>query len=243
MFLDSGDQGSRLGRFDIIVSDPVCTLVTRGLKTTIIDEQGERISEEDPFLLIKQCLLARKCDSDIVPFSGGAMGARLMRSRGSPNWMMNQDLCGGCRALSDKLTGLNCVGAEDVENTSCALIVGRNSAAADPAQWMALKRARKNGAKIITVDPARDTVTSLANYVPNFHPRLKGLTGSEAEINAATRAYKVYFKLGEEKEAPDDYPTEHTEIIYLMGPDGEFLDHFQHGRQPAEIAQLIGQYL
>ncbi len=74
MFLDSGDQGSRLGRFDIIVSDPVCTLVTRGLKTIIIDEQGERISEEDPFLLIKQCLLARKCDSDIVPFSGGAMG-------------------------------------------------------------------------------------------------------------------------------------------------------------------------
>jgi len=95
----------------------------------------------------------------------------------------------------------------------------------------------------ITVDPARDTVASLADYVPNFHPRLKGLTGSEAEINAATRAYKVYFKLGEEKEAPDDYPTEHTEIIYLMGPDGEFLDHFQHGRQPAEIAQLIGQYL
>ncbi|HHZ71125.1 MAG TPA: aminodeoxychorismate synthase component I [Methylococcaceae bacterium] len=74
IFLDSGDQNSRLGRFDIIVTDPVCTLVTRGLETTIIDEQGERISEEDPFLLIKQCLLARKCDSDIVPFSGGAMG-------------------------------------------------------------------------------------------------------------------------------------------------------------------------
>ena len=74
IFLDSGDQNSRLGRFDIIVTDPVCTLVTRGLETIIIDEQGERMSEEDPFLLIKQCLLARKCDSDIVPFSGGAMG-------------------------------------------------------------------------------------------------------------------------------------------------------------------------
>ncbi len=62
IFLDSGDQNSRLGRFDIIVTDPVCTLVTRGLETIIIDEQGERMSEEDPFLLIKQCLLARKCD-------------------------------------------------------------------------------------------------------------------------------------------------------------------------------------
>jgi len=74
IFLDSGDSDSRLGRFDIIVTDPVCTLVTRGLETTIVDEQGERISQEDPFLLIKQCLLARKCNSDIVPFSGGAMG-------------------------------------------------------------------------------------------------------------------------------------------------------------------------
>ena len=74
IFLDSGDHASRLGRFDIIVTDPVCTLVTRGLETTIVDEQGERISREDPFLLIKQCLLARKCNSDIVPFSGGAMG-------------------------------------------------------------------------------------------------------------------------------------------------------------------------
>ena len=95
----------------------------------------------------------------------------------------------------------------------------------------------------ITVDPARDTVASLADYVPNFHPRLKGLTGSEAEIAAAAEAYKAYFKLGEEKEAPDDYPVDHTDIIYLMGPDGEFIDHFQRGRRPAEIAQLIGQHL
>ena len=74
IFLDSGDQASRLGRFDIIVTDPVCTLVTRGLETIIMDEKGERVSQEDPFFLIKQCLLARKCNSDIVPFSGGAMG-------------------------------------------------------------------------------------------------------------------------------------------------------------------------
>ena len=79
--------------------------------------------------------------------------------------------------------------------------------------------------------------------MPNFHPRLKGLTGSEAEIAAAAEAYKAYFKLGEEKEAPDDYPVDHTDIIYLMGPDGEFIDHFQRGRRPAEIAQLIGQHL
>ena len=95
----------------------------------------------------------------------------------------------------------------------------------------------------ITVDPERDTVASLADYVPNFHPRLKGLTGSEAEIATVAQAFKAYFKHGEERDAPNDYSVEHTEIIYLMGPDGEFLDHFQHGRRPAEVAQLIGQHL
>ena len=95
----------------------------------------------------------------------------------------------------------------------------------------------------ITVDPARDTVESLAEYVQNFHPRLKGLTGSEAEVAMAAAAYKAYFKRGEEKEAPDDYPVDHTEIIYFMGADGNFLHHFQRGLRPAEIAQLMEQYL
>lgn len=96
-------------------------------------------------------------------FSRGAMVALLMRSLGSPNWMMNQDLCGGCRALSDKVTGLGIIGGEDVENTRCALIVGRNPSAADPVQWAALKRARANGAKVIVIDPAETPAAALAD--------------------------------------------------------------------------------
>lgn len=95
----------------------------------------------------------------------------------------------------------------------------------------------------ITVDPGRDTVESLAEYVQNFHPRLKGLTGSEAEILLVAEAYKAYFKRGEDKEAPDDYPVEHAEIIYFMDTDGNFLDHFQRDLRPAEIAQLMEQHL
>lgn len=96
-------------------------------------------------------------------FSRGAMVALLMRSLGSPNWMMNQDLCGGCRALSDRITGLGVIGGEDVDNTRCALIVGRNPSAADPVQWMALKRARAKGAKIIVIDPARTPAVDIAD--------------------------------------------------------------------------------
>ncbi|MDJ0951538.1 MAG: molybdopterin-dependent oxidoreductase [Alphaproteobacteria bacterium] len=96
-------------------------------------------------------------------FSRGAVVALLMRSLGSPNWMINQDLCGGCRAVSDRLTGLAITGAEDIDDTNCALVVGRNPQAADPAQWMALKRAKARGARIVVVDPVRTPAAELAD--------------------------------------------------------------------------------
>ena len=45
----------------------------------------------------------------------------------------------------------------------------------------------------ITVDPERDTAQHLAEYVPMFHPRLIGLTGSAEAIRKAADAYKVYY--------------------------------------------------
>ena len=96
-------------------------------------------------------------------FSRGVSLALLMRAFGSPNWMMNQDLCGGCRSLSDKITGLTISNGEDIDNTNCALVVGRNPIASDPAQWLALKRAQRKGAKIVVIDPARTRVARLAD--------------------------------------------------------------------------------
>ncbi len=96
-------------------------------------------------------------------FSRGLMMALLMRSLGSPNWMVNQDLCGGCRAVADKMTGLGIGGGEDIDHTACALIVGRNPSVADPIQWMALKRAKARGARIIVIDPLRTSAADLAD--------------------------------------------------------------------------------
>ena len=58
-------------------------------------------------------------------FSRGAVMALLMRSIGSPNWMINQDLCGGCQALGEKLTGTPMKNGEDIDNARCAVLVGR----------------------------------------------------------------------------------------------------------------------
>ena len=87
----------------------------------------------------------------------------MLRSIGSPNFMINQDLCGGCRAVSARITGLDITRGEDIDNTRCALIVGRNPSIADPVEWAALKAAKKRGARIITVDPKRTQAAQMAD--------------------------------------------------------------------------------
>jgi anaerobic selenocysteine-containing dehydrogenase len=96
-------------------------------------------------------------------FSRSLITALMIRSIGSPNWMINQDLCGGCRAVSGRITGLNIQRGEDIEHTSCALIVGRNSLIADPIEWAEIKAAKKRGAKIIVIDPKRIPAADIAD--------------------------------------------------------------------------------
>jgi cytochrome oxidase Cu insertion factor (SCO1/SenC/PrrC family) len=90
----------------------------------------------------------------------------------------------------------------------------------------------------ITVDPGRDTVEQLAAYASSFDPRLVALTGSDAEVKAAARAYRVYFKKAE-SESGDDYLMDHTSFIYLMGPDGGYETHFGHNASPEAIAEGV----
>ena len=82
----------------------------------------------------------------------------------------------------------------------------------------------------ISVDPERDTVAQMAQYVASFSPALIGLTGSRDQIEAAERGYHVYAR---KSGGGDNYTMDHSSIIYLMGKDGRFLRHF-NGDAPAQ---------
>ncbi len=69
-WLDSGGTG----RFDIIVAQPVATLATRGQCTEIRDPPGVRISDDDPFEIVRQQLGEIIAPTPGVPFAGGALG-------------------------------------------------------------------------------------------------------------------------------------------------------------------------
>lgn len=91
----------------------------------------------------------------------------------------------------------------------------------------------------VTVDPARDTPEVMKSYVSAFHPQLVGLTGTEAEIQAMSKTYRVYAKRVDDPGSPDGYTMDHSGFIYLMDKTGVYLTHFSHSASPDEIAARI----
>lgn len=90
----------------------------------------------------------------------------------------------------------------------------------------------------ITVDPARDTPAQLKTYLasPAFPKGTIGLTGTPAQVDAAAKAYKVYYaKEGEGQ----DYSMNHSSAIYLMDPKGRFDRVVAYGLTPDEIARQV----
>ena len=92
----------------------------------------------------------------------------------------------------------------------------------------------------ITVDPERDTAAHLAEYVPMFHPRLIGLTGSAEAIRKAADAYKVYYaKVDPPKGDGGYYTVDHTAFIYLMDREGNYLGFFPPGTSADRMVEII----
>jgi protein SCO1/2 len=101
--------------------------------------------------------------------------------------------------------------------------------------------AEKISALFITVDPERDTPEKLKDYLQSFHSRIAALTGTPAEIDAVTKAYKAYAK-----KVPLDggeYTMDHSAIVYLMDREGRFVAPFNLKRPADEAAKDLRRYL
>jgi protein SCO1/2 len=86
----------------------------------------------------------------------------------------------------------------------------------------------------ISVDPKRDRPEVLKPYLASFGPRFVGLTGSDQDVAAAAKAYRVYYQA--HTEGGENYAVDHSGVIYLMSPSGQFLANYSLETSPEAMA-------
>jgi protein SCO1/2 len=97
----------------------------------------------------------------------------------------------------------------------------------------------------ISVDPARDTLEQLRYYGQDFHKDFDYLTGTRAQVDVAARAYRVYFNKAADPalESEEEYLVDHSIVLYLVSPTGEFLDFFTQRMTVDDIVEKIMVYV
>jgi Uncharacterized protein SCO1/SenC/PrrC, involved in biogenesis of respiratory and photosynthetic systems len=95
----------------------------------------------------------------------------------------------------------------------------------------------------VTVDPSRDTVEVIRQYVENFHEKLIGVTGSEEQIQQLAKAYKVYYSKAENDPVTGEYLVDHSSYMYLMDPKGRYVTHFPHNVSMQVLADGLRRHI
>ena len=182
---------------------------------------------------------------------------QLLDTRGKP--FTDKDLLGKFAVLYFGFTHCPDICPEELEKVAAAVDLA----------------AKKTGAGeglipvFISIDPERDTVPLVRDYVVEFHPKMIGLTGSMEAVREAARAYRVYYtkatlgeitggdesesddkdggkkKKGKKKAPPpaDDYLLDHSIITYLVDPEGKFVTFYGKNYSEQEMGESMAQHV
>ena len=106
---------------------------------------------------------------------------------------------------------------------------------ADISGWLDELGGAADGLNVVfvTVDPERDDVEAMAEYVGYFHPSIRGWTGSAEEIARAAEGFRASY---ERVPAEDgEYTMNHTSSVFLFDEAGRFVTTIDY-HEPREFA-------
>lgn len=91
----------------------------------------------------------------------------------------------------------------------------------------------------VSVDPKRDTLPHLKQYVQFFNPSFTGATGEKEKIDGLARQLGAMYLFEGDTES-DDYIVNHTASIVLIDPQGRWIARLN---PPHTVTQLHNDYL
>ncbi|MEP5731283.1 MAG: SCO family protein [Sulfitobacter sp.] len=119
----------------------------------------------------------------------------------------------------------------------CPMDVDRNASAIE-----VLEEAGKLVKPVfISIDPERDTPQVVGEYAEAMHPRMVGLTGSAAQVKAASMAYRTYYRAHDEVDG--EYLVDHSTFSYLVMPEIGFVEYFRRDIPPTQMAEQLACFV
>ena len=116
----------------------------------------------------------------------------------------------------------------------CPMDAARNAAAVDILE----ERGDMVKPVFISVDPKRDTPAVMAEFTEYLHPRMLGLTGSEEQVRAASKAYRTFYQARDEGD-DEFYLVDHSTMSYLALPEHGFVEFFRRDATPEQMADRV----
>jgi protein SCO1/2 len=160
-------------------------------------------------LMLAGCSDTRQEQQD-PPLAGAAIGGDFTLTDSKGETVRWGDFAGRYRIVYFGYTFCPDVCPTDMQRTAQGL---KALKAKDPA------KAGKIATLFITVDPERDTQAVVGEFAAAFSPDIIGLTGTPAQIEAAAKAFKIFYAKGEAQPG-GGYLVDHSNVVYLFGPDG-----------------------
>ncbi len=91
----------------------------------------------------------------------------------------------------------------------------------------------------VSVDPQRDNVKKLGDYVGYFHKNYIGVTGTEAEVAEVAKLYGAQYYAVELKDSAIGYSVNHSSATYMIDTKGQLKFIFPHETPPKVMLEAL----
>lgn len=95
----------------------------------------------------------------------------------------------------------------------------------------------------VSVDPKRDTLKKLKDYVQFFDPQMIAATDTEEKIAKLAKIYGVAYQKYYPKKGDPFYTVDHSTQAFLINQEGKVAELIRHGETAAQIQTQLKKYI